>query len=296
MKHKTQVFLSPMGDHYRTRMTHTLEVSEIARTLARAMSLNEDLVEAIALGHDLGHTPFGHGGEIVLKEILGDGFSHQLQSLRVVEVLERRGQGLNLTYEVRDGILRHSKGYGKILPEEPMETACTIEGQVVRVADIMAYLNHDLDDAVRSGVIQESQIPKDCVRLLGRSHSERATAMIRDLIYSSETDGDRIALRMSNDLFGAMTVLREFLYENVYRSPRVHREFLKAKKILLELYHYFLENESFLSRKLKEMEISYEYAEAPGDTKRIVCDLIASMTDRFALELYTEIFFPCPQV
>ncbi len=185
LKHKTQVFLSPLGDEYRTRLTHTLEVAQIARTIARAMFLNEDLTEAIALGHDLGHTPFGHSGETALKEIFSHGFSHNEQSLRVVEMLENNGIGLNLTYEVRNGILKHSKGYGKIIPDDPDEQACTIEGRIVRVADIMAYLNHDLDDAIRSGVITFDQVPDACVKNIGCTHSERATTMIRDLIFSS---------------------------------------------------------------------------------------------------------------
>ncbi|MBW2490562.1 MAG: deoxyguanosinetriphosphate triphosphohydrolase, partial [Deltaproteobacteria bacterium] len=186
LKRKTQVFLSPMGDHYRTRLTHTLEVAEIARTIARAMRLNEDLVEAIALAHDLGHPPFGHGGEMALKEIYSPDFSHHKQSLRIVDILEQNGKGLNLTYEVRDGILKHSKGYGKIIPDDPAEMACTVEGNIVRIADIMAYLNHDLDDAIKSGVIKAGQVPVTCGNVLGRTHSERATAMIKDLISYSK--------------------------------------------------------------------------------------------------------------
>ncbi|NNK83998.1 MAG: deoxyguanosinetriphosphate triphosphohydrolase, partial [Desulfobacterales bacterium] len=232
LKHKTQVFLSPLGDEYRTRLTHTLEVAQIAKTIARAMFLNEDLAEAIALGHDLGHTPFGHSGETTLQEIFSQKFSHNEQSLRVVELLENNGEGLNLTYEVRDGILKHSKGYGKIIPDDPNDQACTIEGRIVRVADIMAYLNHDLDDAIRSGVLTFDQVPETCVKTIGHTHSERATTMIRDLIFSSvEKDGE-LQLRMSDEVFSAMTTLRQFLYDNVYRSVRVHNEFVKAKKIL----------------------------------------------------------------
>jgi len=294
LKYKTQVFLSPLGDEYRTRLTHTLEVSEIARTIARAMRLNEDLTEAIALGHDLGHTPFGHGGEAILKEIYSPDFSHNKQSLRVVDVLENNGQGLNLTYEGRDGILKHAKGYGKIIPDDPGEQAFTIEGNVVRIADIMAYLNHDLDDAIRSGVISQSQVPDSCVKILGRTHSERANSMIKDLVFSTNVHGDKLCLQMSNEVYSTMGELRKFLYENVYRSPRVHREFVKAKKILSELYTYYLENEKMFQRELKAMQMeSCNHDNQP--TERIVCDFIASMTDRCALGLYSKIFFPSPQ-
>ena len=295
LKHKTQVFLRPLGDEYRTRLTHTLEVAQMARTIARAMFLNEDLAEAIALGHDLGHTPFGHGGETVLREIFSAHYSHHSQSLRVVEVLENDGKGLNLTWEVRDGILKHSKGYGKIMPDDPSELAGTIEGRVVRIADIMAYLNHDLDDAVRSGVITTDQVPDVCRRILGATHWERATAMINDLVFSSGPDKDRFVLSMSDEVFGAMAVLREFLYENVYRSPLVHNEFVKAKKILSELYAYFLDNTAMLEQELAGMEMGGIYRN--GDSpERIACDFIASMTDRYAMALYERIFFPSPQV
>lgn len=295
LKYKTQVFLSPLGDQYRTRLTHTLEVSAIARTVTRALRLNEDLAEAIALGHDLGHTPFGHSGETALKEIFPQGFSHNEQSLRVVDVLEKAGEGLNLTHEVRDGILKHSKGYGKIIPDDPAETACTLEGRIVRIADIMAYLNHDLDDAIRSGVIREDQIPEFCLRAIGRTHSERVTSMIKDLIFSSKVGQGQLCLKLSDAVHDAMTVLREFLYENVYRSPRVHKEFVKAKKILSELYHYFLNNEDMLRKELAGMELA---ASNPDDCshERLVCDFIASLTDRQTLNLYRRLFFPSPVV
>jgi dGTPase len=295
LKHKTQVFLRPLGDEYRTRLTHTLEVAQIARTIARAMFLNEDLAEAIALGHDLGHTPFGHGGETVLKEIFSAHYSHHSQSLRVVEVLENDGRGLNLTWEVRDGILKHSKGYGKIIPDDPAELAGTTEGRVVRIADIMAYLNHDLDDAIRSGVIRSAQVPGVCKRTLGSTHWERATTMINDLVFTSGVDGDEFVLSMSDEVFGAMAALREFLYDNVYRSPMVHNEFIKAKKILSELYAYFLEQATLLEQELSGMEMGGIYHN--GDPReRIVCDFIASMTDRYAMALYERLFFPSPQV
>jgi dGTPase len=295
LKHKTQVFLSPLGDEYRTRLTHTLEVAQIARTIARAMFLNEDLTEAIALGHDLGHTPFGHSGETALKEIFSHGFSHNEQSLRVVEMLENSGIGLNLTYEVRNGILKHSKGYGKIIPDDPDEQACTIEGRIVRVADIMAYLNHDLDDAIRSGVITFDQVPDLCVKNIGRTHSERATTMIRDLIFSSGEQDGELQLRMSDEVYSAMTTLRQFLYDNVYRSTRVHNEFVKAKKILSELYSYFLDNEIMLKKELKGMKMAdFIYINQPKELS--VCDIIASMTDRYAMNLYSKLFFPSPLV
>ncbi len=295
LKHKTQVFLNPLGDEYRTRLTHTLEVAQIARTIARAMFLNEDLAEAIALGHDLGHTPFGHGGETVLKEIFSTGFSHQAQSLRVVQLLERFGEGLNLTYEVRDGILRHSKGYGKIIPDNPKEVPVTIEGRVVRVADIMAYLNHDLDDAVRSGVIGKSDTPQQCVTVLGRTHDERVTTMMTDLIAHSQPQGEEMVLNMSDRVFGAMTELREFLYENVYRSAKVHKEFVKAKKIMSELYAHLLEDQKLLADELKKMRLPALNSNGSSKDRR-VCDLLACMTDRYALSLYARLFFPSPTV
>ena len=294
LKYKTQVFLIPLGDQYRTRLTHTLEVAEIARTIARAMRLNEDLAEAVALAHDLGHTPFGHGGETILQKIYSSDFSHKGQSLRVVDVLENNGLGLNLTFEVRDGIAKHSKGYGKILPDDPEERAATIEGNVVRVADIMAYLNHDLDDAIRSGVVTSDQVPSSCINILGRTHSERANTMIKDLVYSTHVCDGELILQMSDDIYNSMTELRHFLYENVYRSPKVHNEFVKAQKILSELYTYFLDNDGMLQKKLKDIGLS-EYNNHQSSKERVVCDFIASMTDRFALTLYEKIFFPSPQ-
>ena len=295
LKHKTQVFLSPMGDDYRTRLTHTLEVAQMARAMTRALLLNEDLAEAIALGHDLGHTPFGHSGETALKEIYSADFSHNEQSLRVVEILENNGRGLNLTFEVRDGISKHSKGFGKIIPEDPAEMACTYEGRIVRIADIMAYLNHDLEDAIRSMVISTSQIPSTCIKILGQSHSERATVMIRDLISASEIRDGELKLQMSDEVYSAMIELRQFLYENVYRSTRVHKDFEKAKKILSELYSYFLENDRLLEQKLIELKMDRSYNHN-NSRERIVCDVIASMTDRSALNLYKKIFFPSPLV
>jgi dGTPase len=295
LKHKTQVFLSPLGDDYRTRLTHTLEVAQMARAIARALFLNEDLVEAIALGHDLGHTPFGHSGETVLREIFSADFSHNAQSLRVVEVLENNGQGLNLTHEVRDGILKHSKGFGKIIPDDTRQRAVTHEGQIARIADIMAYLNHDLEDAIRSGVIKAEQVPLECSKVLGATHSERATTMIRDLISSTEVCGNELCLQMSDDVNEAMALLRQFLYDNVYRSPRVHKHFEKAKKMLSDLYCFFLDNEQVMLENLDELQMTgCNHNDQPRE--RIVCDLIASMTDRYAMNLYKKLFFPIPLV
>ena len=294
LKHKTQVFLSPLGDHYRTRLTHTLEVSEIARTIARALRLNEDLAEAIALGHDLGHTPFGHGGEVVLKEIYSEDFCHREQSVRVVDVLENHGRGLNLTFEVRDGILKHSKGYGAVLPEDSNEMPLTVEGKVVRFADIMGYLNHDLDDAIRSRVIGAQDVPNVCVEILGRSHSERVRTMISDILISTRIEAGEMHLAMSQSVSDAMATLRQFLYDNVYKSDQVHGEFVKAKKILSELYYYLLENPEVLEKQLKKMEMGCFRMDTTPE--RRVCDFVASITDRYALNLYEEIFFPTPLV
>lgn len=295
LKYKTQVFLAPLGDHYRTRLTHTLEVSEIARNIARAFAVNEDLAEAIALGHDLGHTPFGHGGETALIEVHSAHFSHSDQSLRVVDVLENKGHGLNLTNQVRDGILKHSKGFGNIIPATAGETAITLEGRIVRVADIIAYLNHDLDDALRGKVISMAEVPSICFQTLGKSHSERASTMIEYLVYNSGPQNGKFILNLGEDALHAMTILRKFLYDKVYRSPAVHNEFLKVKKIIRGLYQYFIEHPDGMQKELEKMEM------APWDStrnalKRSVCDLIASMTDRYALDLYTKIFFPTPLV
>ncbi|NWF52332.1 MAG: deoxyguanosinetriphosphate triphosphohydrolase [Nitrospirae bacterium] len=283
LKHKTQVFLAPKGDHYRTRLTHVLEVSQIARTIARALRLNEDLTEAIALGHDLGHTPFGHAGEAILREIHPGGFDHYKQSLRVVDFLEKNGEGLNLTHEVRDGIVKHSKGKGLIIPESKSDLADTLEGQVVRVSDIIAYVNHDLDDALRAGVIKRSDIPKKIVKVLGDRHSKRIDTMVKDFIYQSlKTDLDR--LRMSEGILSAIYSLRDFLFERVYESEKIIMEFKKAKKVLQDLYNYYLEHVSEVFSVIPKEEKS--------DKHRLVCDFIAGMTDRFALMTYEKLFSP----
>ena len=289
LKHKTQVFLSPSGDHYRTRLTHTLEVSEIARTLARGLRLNEDLVEAIALAHDLGHTPFGHAGETVLNDLVPGGFSHYRQSLRVVDVLENDGSGLNLTYEVRDGIVKHSKGYGELLPKSEKDMPETAEGCVVRYADIIAYLSHDLDDAIRSRVIEEKEIPGECQQVLGKTHSKRVLTMVQGVLSGTQPENGKLGFGVNPEIGTAMQDLRSFLFHKVYRSSHVHDEFVKATKILKELFIYCMENQDFLKEVMGEFALS-------ASPERRVGDFIASMTDRYAQNMYQRIFLPRPLV
>ncbi len=288
LKHKTQVFLTPTGDHYRTRLTHTLEVSQIARTISKALRLNEDLTEAIALGHDLGHTPFGHAGEDTLNEIVPGGFNHADQSLRVVDLLEKDGRGLNLTFEVRDGILKHTKGRGEILCEDPEAMAFTREGQVVRIADIIAYINHDIDDAIRGEVISSNDIPEDCLNRLGDTHSKRIGTMVNDIIRETLESGDG-RLSISKEILSAVWDLRAFLWEHVYESKAVHADFFKATKILEELYHYLADHPDYFLTLIK-MESLYDSLE------RCVCDFVAGMTDRYAFSLYEKLFLPLPWV
>jgi dGTPase len=288
LKHKTQVFLIPTGDHYRTRLTHTLEVSQIARTVAKALRLNEDLTEAISLGHDLGHTPFGHAGEDTLNEIVPGGFNHADQSLRVVDLLEKDGKGLNLTVEVRDGILKHTKGKGEILCEDPEAMAFTLEGQVVRIADIIAYINHDIDDAIRGGVISPSDIPDACLTCLGDTHSKRINTMVNDIIHETLHSGER-KLSISKGVLSAIWDLREFLWEQVYESEAVHADFHKATKILRELYQYLVDHPDYFLA-LTKMGSLYDSLE------RCVCDFLAGMTDRYAFNLYEKLFLPLPWV
>lgn len=283
LKHKTQVFLAPKGDHYRTRLTHVLEVAQIGRTVARALRLNEDLTEAIALGHDLGHTPFGHAGEAILREIHPKGFDHYKQSLRVVDFLEKGGKGLNLTHEVRDGIVKHSKGKGKIIPEAEADKASTLEGQVVRVSDVIAYLNHDLDDALRAGVLRKADIPKKITKTLGDTHSKRIDTMVKDFVYTSART-DLEDLRMTDDISSAIYMLRDFLFERVYESDNLLREFNKAKKILRDLYEYYLEHQEEVFIDIPD--------EGKIDSHLKVCDFIAGMTDSFALMTYERLFLP----
>lgn len=289
LTHKTQVFLAPTGDHYRTRLTHALEVSQIGRTIGVALRLNEHLIEAIALGHDLGHTPFGHAGESVLNDLHPGGFRHYEQSLRVVELLENNGRGLNLTAEVCDGISRHSKGLKAILPTDLSALPRTLEGQVVRLADILAYVNHDLDDALRAGIIASDSTLDDILHIIGSSNSSRISSMVNDLIIHTVDDG---RLTMSTEMLNAIDQLRSYLYTHVYQAHLIHDDFLKAMKILRELYEYFIEEDI----KLPSGEIwgsNLIYPDQPSRPRK-VCDFIAGMTDRYALDLYTNLFFPKP--
>ena len=272
LMHKTQVFLRPEGDHYRTRMTHTIEVSRIARTIARGLSLNTDLAEAIAMGHDLGHTPFGHAGEIALTEATGQPFRHNEQSLRVVDVLENDGSGLNLTYEVRMGILGHT---GDRLPE-------TLEGQIVRRADQMAYVNHDIDDAIRAGILQDGDIPKSISKVLGQSHSQRINTLVCDAIEASRGENK---ICMTPAVEQALAELRSFMFEHVYRNPVAKGQEAKAREMLKWLYDYYFNHPEAMPEDFQP-QLSFDGME------RTVCDYIAGMTDKYAVDKYTELFIP----
>ncbi|MCX8021991.1 MAG: deoxyguanosinetriphosphate triphosphohydrolase [Syntrophorhabdaceae bacterium] len=286
LKHKTQVFLSPTGDHYRTRLTHTLEVSQIARTIAKALSLNEDLVEAIALGHDLGHTPFGHAGEEVLNKIHEGGFKHNLQSLRVVDILENDGRGLNLTFEVRDGILKHSKGKGDIIIHDEKDRPLTREAEVVRVSDIIAYINHDIDDALRGNVIKEEDLPKECRSYLGETTSDRIDTMVRGVISETQKRDD-LTITFGEELEHYIVKLRDFLYDRVYDSHVVHDDFIKCARIVEDLYKYFLHHpDKFLAETGRKD--FYDRIDV------CVCDYIAGMSDRYAFNLFEKLFLPLP--
>ncbi|MHC1743163.1 MAG: deoxyguanosinetriphosphate triphosphohydrolase [Syntrophobacteraceae bacterium] len=286
LKHKTQVFLSPTGDHYRTRLTHTLEVSQIARTIGRGLRLNEDLIEAIALGHDLGHTPFGHGGERVLDQIIPGGFHHTGQSLRVVDRLENGGRGLNLTHEVREGIVKHSKGRCSPIFLQADERAETLEAQVVRLADIVAYLNHDLDDALRADILKDKDIP-DAIRIgLGTRHSRRIHTLVHDIIHTNLGE-DRGEIGMSASVLAVVDSLRVFLFDHVYDVPQVRREFDRVHKIIEDLYTIFMKDDRLFSQEIGPP--------AEGTSReRQICDYIAGMTDRYALDLYKRLFLPRP--
>jgi len=286
LKYKTQVFLSPEGDHYRTRLTHTLEVSQVARTMARALRLNEDLTEAIALGHDLGHTPFGHAGERVLAELLPAGFHHVNQSLRVVEVLEKNGAGLNLSWEVRDGILRHSKGRGALMGQSCTDLPATLEGQLVRLSDVIAYVNHDLDDAIRGGLINRDDVPSNLRRTLGEHSSQRLNTMIIDLIETTLAN-HYAAVQLSPRVAEQVTALRDWLHINVYRAISVEDEFRKASRVLRELFLYFVDKPEELPAYGGRIEDGYGKETA-------VTDFLAGMTDRYAMNLYQKLFFPQP--
>ncbi|MBB5022138.1 deoxyguanosinetriphosphate triphosphohydrolase [Desulfurispira natronophila] len=279
LKHKTQVFLAPSNDHYRTRLTHTLEVSQVARTITRALRLNEDLTEAISLGHDLGHTPMGHAGERVLADIMSGDFHHARQSLRVVDVLENHGGGLNLTREVRDGILLHSKGKGKLRQKTlPM----TLEGQVVRISDAVAYINHDIDDAVRAGLLSLEELPREPIAVLGQTHSERIQRMAGDIIATTRAK-DYSIIAMSDEVNEATEELKTYMYESIYPHPVIQEEFDKAYKIIKELYEYY-------QNHIK----SVEYCVEEASPERAVCDHLAGMTDRYLLDQYHRIFLPKP--
>ena len=272
LKQKTQVFLSPEGDLYRTRLTHTLEVSQIARTIARALRLNEDLTEAVALAHDLGHTPFGHAGERLLNSIMPGGFAHYQQSLRVVDRLEKEGEGLNLTWEVRNGIVCHTKG----------RQAATLEGQVVRLADQIAYINHDIEDALRGGIIYPMDIPLAISKILGFTHGERINALVEDVITASR---DQDAICQSPEVGEAMAALREFMFESVYTNPLAKGEEGKAQEMLRRLFEHYQKNPDDLPPDFQEIRLE-------EGVDRAVCDYIAGMTDPFAIEQFTKLFIP----
>lgn len=273
LKHKTQVFLSPKGDHYRTRLTHALEVSQNARTIAKALRLNENLVEAIALGHDLGHTPFGHAGEMMLNQLCDGGFKHNEQSVRIVEKLEKEGRGLNLTWEVRDGILNH----------QTSGTPATLEGKIVRLSDKIAYINHDIDDAIRAHVLKEEDIPREYREILGTSTRARLNTLIHDIIINSMDQND---ICMSEDVRDAMQGLRQFMFQHVYTNPVAKGEEMKAKELLERLFTYYM----------KHTELLPDYYQAmigtPDPKDRIVCDYIAGMTDQYAVAKFSTYFMP----
>lgn len=274
LKGKTQVFLAPEGDHYRTRLTHTLEVSQNARTIAKALRLNEDLTEAIALGHDLGHTPFGHAGERALNRVCDGGFEHHVQSIRVVELLEKHGEGLNLTKEVRDGILNHqTKG-----------KPSTMEGKIVRLSDKIAYINHDIDDAIRGHIIKEDEIPREYTDILGHSPRERLNTLIHDIIINSEEKDD---ICMSPEVEQAMFQLRLYMFDSVYTNPVAKGEESKAEKMIEQLYVYYMEHTQLLPE-----EYRYMVSHRGESVSRVVCDYIAGMTDHYATVKYTEIMIP----
>ena len=279
LKHKTQVFLSPAGDHYRTRLTHTLEVSQIARTIARALRLNEDLTEAIALGHDLGHTPFGHAGERMLAQLSPHGFHHYEQSLRVVDILEKDGEGLNLTHEVRDGILKHTN-----------QVANTYEGYAVRFADVIAYINHDIDDSIRAGILSEEDIPSSITNVLGHDKSTRITTLVCSLVENGLHDGIGTAdaegaLQMSPEVEKAYKALHRFMFDSVYTNPACKSEEHKAQDMIAFLYKYFTEHLERLPAMY--MNLAYHYG-----IDMAVCDYISGMTDVFAVETFKELFIP----
>lgn len=269
LKHKTQVFLSPAGDYYRTRLTHTLEVSQIARTISRALRLNEDLTEAIALGHDLGHTPFGHAGERALDKLCPGGFHHYEQSLRVVDILEKDGKGLNLTYEVRDGILKHTN-----------MKADTKEGNVVRFSDVIAYLNHDIEDAVRGGIIKETDIPEKIRKVLGNSKSERITTLVTSIINNGTEE-----IKMDEEIYDAYMGLKKYMYENVYFNPKCKSEEIKVEDMIEKMYDHYVNNIEKLPARY--LNLAYNYG-----IDKAICDYISGMSDDYAVETFKNLFIP----
>ena len=287
LKHKTQVFFAPEGDHYRTRLTHTLEVSQIARTIAKVLRLHEELTESIALGHDLGHTPFGHAGERVLDSLVPGGFRHYEQSLRIVDVLENDGRGLNLTWEVRDGIGRHSKGkQGSPVGLDPDKRAATLEGQIMRVADLIAYVNHDIDDAVRAGVMRDTDLPKDAVAVLGATSSARIACMVKDVVIETQ-NGALAEIRMSDEVLEATLAMRAFLFDAVYENEAATAEFKKAAGVLGGLWEKLREHPAdFLDGRILDSE-GLDVAAR---------DFLAGMTDRYAVNLFEQLFIPKPWV
>jgi dGTPase len=292
LKHKTQVFIAPLGDHYRTRLTHTLEVTQIARTVARALRLNEDLVEAIGLGHDLGHTPFGHAGESALSHAIGSSFRHNEQSLRIVEVLLKNGQGLNLTREVREGIYMHSKARRDITTRA-WGNASTLEGQIIKVSDAVAYINHDIDDAMRAGIISDADLPQEVIGLLGNTHAERINTMVCDLIdhnWWAAGEGqapDPPLIAMSAAILEATNALREFMYQRVYLTSAAKEDDGKVRLMIDLLYRHFLTHPEQLPDET--LRITRERGEP---TERAVVDHIAGMTDRYAIKVFNDLYVP----
>ncbi len=292
LKHKTQVFIAPLGDHYRTRLTHTLEVTQIARTVARSLRLNEDLVEAIGLGHDIGHAPFGHAGETALSHAIGDSFRHNEQSRRIVEVLEKNGQGLNLTYVVREGIYMHSKGRRDI-SAKAWGVASTLEGQIIKIADSVAYINHDIDDAIRAGILDEANLPAEALQVLGRTHADRINTMVCDLIDTNwwatgmGQAPDQLELQMSAPVLAATNALREFMYQNVYLGSIAKTEDHKVDLIIDLLYKHFLQHPERIPADIMHIN---RLRDEP--LSQAVVDYVAGMTDRFATQMFMDIYVP----
>ncbi len=305
LKHKTQVFLAPKGDHYRTRLTHTLEVAQIARSISRSLGLNEDLTEAISLSHDLGHTPFGHAGERVLNELMPGGFKHAQQSLRVVDQLEYGGKGLNLSFEVRNGIVKHSKGeYGQLA--RIFDRSCaTLEGDVVRISDVIAYVNHDIDDAIRAKILSPQDIPKRVQKTLGENSPKRIDTLVKDIVYRTQKQ-NLLRLTMRDEIRMALVELRSFLFERVYENEQSRKEFQKAEKILRDLYQQIFRNpEKYFLEELERTRVKRRRTFMKSSKKgmgkyprnlvdRLTFDFLAGLTDRYAISLFEQLFIPAP--